>query len=841
MRPTTKSEVPIGTVLSHRYRVSREIGRGGMAAVYEAQHVDVGKRVAVKILDPKLAGNDTVIERFHREARAAAAVNSPNICDVYDSGRLEDGRPYLVLELLEGESLYERLVREGQLRIADAVRFLSQAGRGLARAHAAGIVHRDLKPENIFLHRNSEGEEIVKLVDFGLAKFHTQVTDNERLTREGAIFGTPLYMSPEQVSGQGQADQRSDLWALGCIAFECLTGRPVWSVDKGMAYIFAQIVTEPIPVASSFRPDLPRSFDLWLTHALERDPALRFQSAQDMVVDLASALGQDPSGLVSTPAILPTFPNGHVVVTDSRFLAPTAAEIAPTEPPPQPVDSSPEVLPPPKSASRTKAGLIVAALGLVGLLTAGAGALLWSRTPSESVVHTATSTSVEAPTASAAPSSFEHPPVVPSASAPVALPFWADAIRQGQLLIARRRTSEAVSLFERTSERSDHPALLTMLDHARIAAATTGPCVVAALGRPRPYDLDQPARSAVVLPTPSGALLTWTSGEPAHAFALPLDPQLQPVGPPVDLTPKHEQVDGARLVRDASGPVLVFSDGAGDRQGTWLRRLDEGGNPLSDPVQIASHPGARGQPSAWPEGNDLWVAYTDRAEGRATDVFVRRLSGGALAQPIRVTAHGLPDRLDGKEASSPLLASAGDRAITVFVRQTMRENEVVVHRPGTMQDLQGGKAQWTPAEDGQGDVQVVSEARLKVSSPSLACDASTCFVGWKSQPRGSHLVAVDAKSGEVLWRKTLASAGSDVVVATGPSGQGLVVWFGGGRLRAAMLKRDGMGGASVLARVHGEQAAPSLVADQEGGWMSAWTCFEGGRPEAFVARLRCEE
>jgi serine/threonine-protein kinase len=810
-----------------------------MAAVYEAVHVDVGKRVAVKILDSKLAGNDTVIERFHREARAAAAVNSPNICDVYDSGRLEDGRPYLVLELLEGESLYERLVREGQLRIADTVRILSQAGRGLARAHAAGIVHRDLKPENIFLHRNSEGEEIVKLVDFGLAKFHTKVTDNERLTREGAIFGTPLYMSPEQVSGQGQADHRSDLWALGCITFECLTGRPVWPVEKGMAYIFVQIVSDPIPVASSLRPDLPRSFDLWLTRALERDPALRFQSAQDMVVDLAAALGQDPSGLVSTPAILPSFPNGHVVVTDSRFMAPTAAEIAPTQPPPKPVDSGPERLPP-TSTPQSKT-LIVAGLGLVGLLAAGAGAFWWTRTPAESVVHAAASATANVPTLSAPQESFEHPPVVPSASAPVALPFWADAIRQGQLLIARRRTDEAVSLFERTTERSDHPALLTMLDHARIAAASTGPCVVAALGRPRPYELDQPARTAVALPTSSGALLAWTSGEPAHAFALPLDPQLQPIGPPVDLTPQHQQVGGVRLVRHTSGPVLVFSDGEGDRQGTWLRQLDEGGNPLADPVQITSHPGARGQPSAWPVGSDLWVAYTDRADGRATDVFVRRSSGGTLAEPVRVTAHGLPDRLDGKEASSPLLVFAGDRAITAFVRQTLRENEVVVHRPGTTKDLQAGKARWTPAEDGQGDAQVVSEARLKVSSPSLACDATTCFVAWKSQPRGSHLVAVEAESGEVLWRKTLASAGSDVVVATGPSGQGLVVWFGGGRLRAAVLKREGMGGASVLARVHGEQAAPSLVADREGGWLSAWTCFEGGRPEAFVVRLRCEE
>lgn len=320
MRPKTKSEVPIGTVLSDRYRISREVGRGGMAAVYEAEHIEIGKRVAVKVLDPSLAKNETVIERFHREARAAAAVESANICEVFDVGRLDDGRPYLVMELLDGMSLYEKMVQEhGQLKIVDAVRVLSQVGRGLARAHAAGIVHRDLKPENIFLHRTAEGEEVVKLLDFGLAKFHTPIAGvDERLTREGAIFGTPLYMSPEQVSGQGHADHRSDLWALGCIAFECLIGRPVWPADRGMAFIFAQIVTEPIPIPSKLRPDLPRSFDTWLQRALHRDPDARYQNAQQMVVDMAMSLGHDPSGLVSAPALLPAFQPSYPVIVTTR-------------------------------------------------------------------------------------------------------------------------------------------------------------------------------------------------------------------------------------------------------------------------------------------------------------------------------------------------------------------------------------------------------------------------------------------------------------------------------------------------------------------------------------------
>src|SRR4051812_3076144 len=164
------SKIPIGTVLAEKYRLTREIGRGGMAAVYEAQNVDIGKRVAVKVLAAELTTSTIVVERFLREARAAAAISSPFICDVYDSGKLEDGRPFLVLELLEGESLYERMTRVRQIDVPSTVRMMGQVARGLTKAHAAGIVHRDLKPENIFLTKDEEGHLLAKILDFGLAK-----------------------------------------------------------------------------------------------------------------------------------------------------------------------------------------------------------------------------------------------------------------------------------------------------------------------------------------------------------------------------------------------------------------------------------------------------------------------------------------------------------------------------------------------------------------------------------------------------------------------------------------------------------------------------------------------
>src|SRR5687767_14867542 len=297
-----KAKIPVGFVLSGKYRITREIGRGGMAAVYEAENIDIGKRVAVKVLAAELITSRVVRERFIREARAASAVRSPYICDVYDSGMYEE-RPFLVMELLEGESLYDMLTRLRRLDAATALTVAVQTSRGLGKAHEANIVHRDLKPENIFVSRDEDRGFSVKLLDFGLAKFYEPTNDGDpktvRLTREGALFGTPAYMSPEQAKGQGEVDLRSDLWALGCIVYECLTGQTVWSVEQGVAMILAQVANSPIPRPSKLRPDLPPSFDVWFEKALDRDPSKRYQTARE----LSDALTEALSGKSSEPRL----------------------------------------------------------------------------------------------------------------------------------------------------------------------------------------------------------------------------------------------------------------------------------------------------------------------------------------------------------------------------------------------------------------------------------------------------------------------------------------------------------------------------------------------------------
>src|SRR4029079_9479008 len=180
-----------------------------------------------------------------------------------DSGMFEE-RPFLVMELLEGESLYDMMTRVRRLDPQTTLTIATHAARGLARAHESNIVHRDLKPENIILTHGEDGPLVAKLLDFGLAKFYEPTNadaETVRLTREGALFGTPAYMSPEQAKGQGEVDHRADLWALGCIVYECLTGQTVWNVEQGVAMILAQIASAPLPRPNKLRPDLPPAFE----------------------------------------------------------------------------------------------------------------------------------------------------------------------------------------------------------------------------------------------------------------------------------------------------------------------------------------------------------------------------------------------------------------------------------------------------------------------------------------------------------------------------------------------------------------------------------------------------
>lgn len=263
--------------------------------MWRALHLSLQAPVAVKMIDPGIAQVPDALARFHREAQAAAALRSPNVVQILDHGVDELTRaPFIVMELMEGESLADRLDRQGRLTAADTTRIVSQMARALTRAHAAGIVHRDLKPDNVFLVRN-EDEEVAKILDFGIAK--SDVHKVGAATATGTVMGTAYYMSPEQISGSKEVDHRTDLWALGVIAHECLTGAKPFDSET-LGGMVLKICTEPIRAPSVFG-GVPAGFDRWFERAVMRDPALRFQSAREMAEELKRIC--DGGALVGAP------------------------------------------------------------------------------------------------------------------------------------------------------------------------------------------------------------------------------------------------------------------------------------------------------------------------------------------------------------------------------------------------------------------------------------------------------------------------------------------------------------------------------------------------------------
>ena len=253
-----------------------------MGTVWRAEHLQLGAAVAVKLIEPKTAGGRDALWHCQREARAAAALRSPHVVQILDFGSDDvSGNPFIVMELLEGESLADRLRRRGKLSLAETSRVLTHVARALSRAHAADIVHRDLKPANVFLVADDD-EELAKVLDFGTARVQGAcMLDGS--TGTGSIVGTPHYMSPEHISAQA-VDHRTDLWAMAVMAFECVTGRRPFDA-KETGRLVLQICTYPIPVPSQIAP-VPAAFDAWFQRATQRDLDQRFQSARELADDL---------------------------------------------------------------------------------------------------------------------------------------------------------------------------------------------------------------------------------------------------------------------------------------------------------------------------------------------------------------------------------------------------------------------------------------------------------------------------------------------------------------------------------------------------------------------------
>lgn len=438
----------VGTTLDGRYLIEEHLATGGMGAVFRARHVYMRKDVALKVLRPDLSASAELVERFRREAEIAASLEHDHIVRVTDFGRSPEGWLFLAMELLFGESLFDRLRREGFLPPEEAVSILWQVCAGLEAAHARGVVHRDLKPENVFLARNPGGREVAKILDFGIAK----MADPSEVgaTQAGMVVGTPEYLSPEQATGSA-VDGRADLYTVGLIAWRALTGRHPFKADDPRSLLMMQ-ATRPVPPLTEQRPDLGEypALVAAVARACEKDPALRYQTAAAMKDDLAQALGPAfalPPG--ATPAPLLSYATlaaaeaqrstsgtirlGSVPSTPSSPSMPAAAAASGQQPVVEP--------PPPRRWLRDHKLLAAAAVG--GAITLGVTALFW-RQPAR-------------PPA----------PAVAAAPAPAAAPQEPSDLALAREHLAAGRARQARALLEALLvKQPDDPEQLRLLGHA---------------------------------------------------------------------------------------------------------------------------------------------------------------------------------------------------------------------------------------------------------------------------------------------------------------------------------------------------------------------------------------
>jgi serine/threonine protein kinase len=320
----------LGKTIAGKYRVKRLIGVGGMGSVYEGEHVEIGKRIAIKVIDPAHAGSEEVAVRFKREARAASRVESENIVQVFDVGNDPSCGLYMVMEYLVGEDLAERLIRENLLDVQLAASIGAQAARALAKAHAAGVVHRDLKPANLFLTTREDGSLQVKILDFGISKLTRDETGNSfapteggtrrALTRQGIVIGTPQYMSPEQAQGL-PLDHRTDVWSLGAVLYEALAGRTAFAEMPTYEQTIIQIVMQRPKALVDVAPWVPADLAAIIHEALTHDVTQRLPDCRVFARRIVEAAPGAGRGSLVSPDELTPSPRAMIHAPSSGNIA----------------------------------------------------------------------------------------------------------------------------------------------------------------------------------------------------------------------------------------------------------------------------------------------------------------------------------------------------------------------------------------------------------------------------------------------------------------------------------------------------------------------------------------
>jgi serine/threonine-protein kinase len=366
------TDLPEGTVLAARYRVERQLGQGGMGSVYLVRHVRTQERLALKVLHASLATDPKAIERFRAEAQAPARIDSDQVARVVDADVAPelDGAPFLVMEYLRGRDLGQLLVERGRLTAPEVVDLLGQAARALDKAHALGIVHRDLKPENLFLAERDDHTTSLKVLDFGVAKLVAAGGG----TSTGQVLGTPLYMAPEQLTHNALVGPRTDVWAVGLIAFRLLTGRYYWTFTT-LEELLALVTTRPMLPPSAAGADLGPAFDAWFQRCCARSIDQRFASVGEAVAALGLALGvKSDASRVDAYAVTGLAPAATVPPIAPAPVAPASIAL-----PGQRAPAPEPALPPAGTNATRNAVLLVAAVLLAGFAALVIAILLFAR------------------------------------------------------------------------------------------------------------------------------------------------------------------------------------------------------------------------------------------------------------------------------------------------------------------------------------------------------------------------------------------------------------------------------------------------------------------------------
>lgn len=431
-----------GNYVTANVRLVRKLGEGGMGSVWVAEHLTLRTQVAVKFMSTALALDPSASARFSREAASAAQIKSPHVVQTYDHGITSAGVPFIVMELLEGEDLGDRIKRAGPISLADTSTILSQACKALSRAHSLGIVHRDIKPDNIFLV-TTEDEIYVKLLDFGIAK-STGGTGGVQMTSTGAMMGTPYYMSPEQLVNSKGVDHRADLWSLAVVVYHCVTGTVPFDGET-FAGLCIAIDKGTYAPATTIGRQLPPAIDVWFGRALQRNPDLRFESAKEMADsfrEVVVGMGGFRQPMVSAPDPVPAVTG--LALAHPPTLAGASVSTSTTVP------------------KRSNLGLVLTAgLGISLLVLAGAGVLLYRTIASSDATVEASAD--------------------PAASAPEAVTIVPDASPPAESAPVAAPAPDAAPDTTATP-----PPAATPSDPVRVRPATT---------RPRDRDRDRPTRT----------------------------------------------------------------------------------------------------------------------------------------------------------------------------------------------------------------------------------------------------------------------------------------------------------------------------------------------------------